>query len=546
MGPAPSLKRWAALLAVATVTLYASVASHPFIHFDDSGYVTENPQVQAGLTLAGLKWALTTFHAANWHPLTWLSHMLDVQLFGMSPGAHHLVNAVFHGVNAALLFLALASMTGAPVRSLAVAALFAAHPLHVESVAWVAERKDLLSTFFGLLALCEYARERRRMWLVAALFALGLSAKPMWVTFPFLLLLLDHWPLNRGVHVREKLPLFALSIASSVVTMLAQTAGNAVSALPLAMRLGNALVAYARYLGKTIVPWPLAIFYPHGGALLEIWQVAGAVLLLAAITVLAFVQRRERPWVLVGWLWFLGTLVPVIGIVQVGAQAMADRYTYLPLVGLFVAAAWTLRRPALAGAAVAACCALTLHQLGYWSSHEALFRHALAVTPDNAVAEGTLSEGFFHEGKFDAALRHALRSVELDPHGSRHWNNLAVVQRAAGHWDEAEASAGNAIAIEPRYAVAWKNLGEIAQHEGHHDRAAEAWGRLAALEPGNLAAWNNLGMASMRLGRFATAEAAFLSGLSAGPQNVALHHNLDLCRRARQRASGDLRPPAQQ
>jgi protein O-mannosyl-transferase len=538
VGSAPSLRRWAGLLALATLALYARVAWHPFIHFDDNRYVTENAQVQAGLTLAGVKWAFTTLHAANWHPLTWLSHMLDVQIFGLSPGAHHLVNAGLHAANAALLFLALARMTGAPGRSLAVAALFAVHPLHVESVAWVAERKDLLSTFFGLLALCEYARERRRIWLVALLFALSLLAKPMWVTLPFLLLLLDFWPLGRGLRLAEKAPLLALSIGSSVITMVAQTAGDAVSALPLSVRLENAIVAYVQYLGKAIVPWPLAIFYPHEGAALPAWKVAAALLLLAAISALAIVRRKQKPWLMVGWFWFLGTLVPVIGLVQVGAQALADRYTYLPLVGLFIALAWTIRRPAVAGAALAACCALTLHQLGYWSSHEALFRHALAVTPDNAVAEGVLSEGLLHDGKLDEALRHAQRSVDLDPHGSRHWNNLAAVQRTTGSWDEAHASLQRALAIDPGYALAWKNLGEASQHQGRNEDAAEAYAQLARLQPGNPAAWNNLGMTSMRLGRFQEAEAAFTSGLRADPANAALRHNLQTCQRALNAAAG--------
>jgi protein O-mannosyl-transferase len=532
VGPAPALRRTALLLALATLALYAPVAWHPFIHFDDNRYVTENAQVQAGLTLAGAKWAFTTLHAANWHPLTWLSHMLDVQIFGENPGAHHLVNAALHAANAALLFLALAWMTGAPGRSLAVAALFAAHPLHVESVAWVAERKDLLSTLFGLLALCAYARERRRMWLVSSLFALSLLAKPMWVTFPFLLLLLDFWPLGRGLRLGEKLPLVALSVGSSAITLIAQTAGNAVTALPLSLRLENAIVAYVQYLGKAFVPWPLAIFYPHQGYALPAWEVASSLLLLAAISAVTVAQRKERPWLLVGWLWFLGTLVPVIGVVQVGAQAMADRYTYLPLVGLFVALAWTIRRPAVAGAALAACCALTLQQLGYWSSHEALFRHALAVTPDNAVGEGVLSEGLLREGKLDEALRHAQRSVELDPRSSRHWNNLAAVQRTAGRWDEAAVSLQNALAVDPGYALAWKNFAEVAQHQGWNDRTAEGYAQLARLQPENPAAWNNLGLASMRLGRFEVAEGAFTSGLRADPANASLRHNLQLCRRA--------------
>lgn len=534
MGPASTpLKRTAALLALATLLLYARVAWHPFLHFDDNVYVTENAQVQAGLTLAGARWALTTLHAANWHPLTWLSHMLDVQIFGLQPRAHHLVNALLHAANAALLFLALARMTGSFGRSLAVAALFAAHPLHVESVAWVAERKDVLSTFFGLLAMYEYGRERRRLWLVTLLFALSLLAKPMWVTFPFLLLLLDFWPLRRGLRVREKLPLVALSVGSCAMAVIAQTEGKAVTALPVALRLENAIVSYVRYLGKAAWPSPLSIFYPHEGAALPAWEVAACALLLVAVTAAAALRRRERPWLLVGWLWFLGTLVPAIGVVQVGAQAMADRYAYLPLTGIFIMFAWSVSRPALAGAALAACCAVTVHQLGYWSSHEALFRHALAVTPDNALAHGVLSEGLLHDGRLEESLRHAERAVALDPRGSHNWNNLAAVQRELGQWDLAADSLERAVAVDPRYALAWKNLAEASQRLGRKQVAADAWAELTALQPGNPAAWNNLGMASMRLGDFAGAETAFTAGLRADPGNLALLHNLELCRRAR-------------
>jgi hypothetical protein len=373
----PALARLgvAAALAIATFALYARVRGFAFLHFDDNMYVTENPVVRQGLTGAGIAWAFTTLHFSNWHPLTWLSHMADVELFGLDAGAHHLVNVALHALNAAILFLVLSRMTGATGRSLLVAALFAAHPLHVESVAWVSERKDVLSTLLGLLALGAYARyaalagaaaRGRRSplcayALVAVLFAASLLAKPMWVTFPFLLLLLDVWPLQRlagssverdplpppaprhpfGRLVVEKLPLLALSAVSSAVTVVAQERGGALRGfdLDLGVRAANAAVAYVRYLGKAL--WPSSLLpqyaYPTG---LPAWQVLGSALLLLAITGLALVGARRAPWLAVGWLWFAGMLVPVIGLVQVGAQSIADRYTYVPLVGLFVAVAW--------------------------------------------------------------------------------------------------------------------------------------------------------------------------------------------------------------
>jgi len=360
-GPIPAFSRsrvivLALLLAVGTAAVYLPVRSFDFCGFDDDAYVSENALVRQGLTPRGVAWAFTTFRAANWHPLTWLSHMLDVSLFGMEPGAHHLVNVAFHAANAVLLFLVLRGMTGALWGSAAVAALFALHPLHVESVAWIAQRKDVLSAFFFLLMLSAYLRyarspSRGRLAAVTALFALGLLAKPMLVTAPFVLLLLDFWPLGRfgGAHpdpgtlpaghppavgvrraVLEKVPLFLLSALSSVVTVVAQSRGGAMvpaDALPFGARAANALVACAAYLWKTFWPAGLAVYYPHTKGELPAWKIAGAAALLSALTGIAVREARRRPYLAVGWLWFLGMLVPVIGLVQVGGQAMADRYT---------------------------------------------------------------------------------------------------------------------------------------------------------------------------------------------------------------------------
>ncbi|HSN92229.1 MAG TPA: glycosyltransferase family 39 protein, partial [Anaeromyxobacteraceae bacterium] len=351
-------------LAAGTLLLYAPVAGFEFVHLDDNRYVIDNPRVRGGISWDGVLWAFTTLHASNWHPLTWLSHMLDVELFGVRAGPHHLVNALLHAVDAALLFLALSRMTGARGRSLLVAALFAVHPLHVESVAWVAERKDVLSTLFGLLALLAYARHAERpragTYLAVVLaFAASLLSKPMWVTFPFLLLVLDFWPLRRMAGsgpadggdalarpvlplrrlLLEKLPLLALSAASSTVTVVAQGRGGSLAGLelPVPVRLANAAVSYVGYVRMTLWPADLAVFYPFRevGA----WEAIGAAALLAAATALAIRRARAFPELAVGWLWFAGTLVPVVGVVQVGSQALADRYAYLPSAGLFLAAA---------------------------------------------------------------------------------------------------------------------------------------------------------------------------------------------------------------
>jgi tetratricopeptide (TPR) repeat protein len=482
----------AVALALATVALYARVAHHAFLFYDDVLYVTQNPVVRAGLTVDGVAWAFRTLHAWNWHPLTWLSHMLDVELFGLAPGAHHLVNVALHAANAAILLVVLARMTGAPWRSALVAALFAVHPLHVESVAWVAERKDVLSTLFGLLALGAYARYARRAspggyTLVALALTASLLAKPMWVTAPFLLLLLDVWPLGRlrppgwaGAEggatiplrraVLEKVPLLALSAASCAVTLLAQTKGGATESLDVALgtRLANATVSYARYLGATVWPSPLSPYYPYDGARLPAWEVAAAAAGLVAITALALRRTRTCPALAVGWLWFLGTLVPVIGLVQVGAQGRADRYTYLPSIGLFLAIAWAIpevagrRRAAVAAAAAAAVVALSAvawRQIGFWSDHVTLFQHAVGVTRDNAVAHLVLSQGLAEGGDLRAALVHAREAARLDPRNARARKNLGYVYYRLGLVDESIDELRAAVALAPDYAEAHGNLG---------------------------------------------------------------------------------------
>jgi hypothetical protein len=424
-------------LAAVTLALYLPVFSHSFIDYDDTDYVLDNPHVTSGLSLANVAWAFRTGHSANWHPLTWASHMLDCQLFGVRPGPQHLVNAALHAGNSVLLYLALAFMTGQPWRSFFVAALFAWHPLHVESVAWIAERKDVLSTafeFLTLLAYNSYVRRRGllRYLLVALSFAFGLTAKPMLVTLPCVLLLLDYWPLNRmgsarqfGRLLLEKLPLFGLSAAACAITMLAQRASGAfvsVNSLPLLSRVENAILSYFRYLGKTF--WPKGLMLPYMfdlDANIAVVVIAG--LGLVALTVGAVWLGRRFPNVPVGWFWYVGTLVPVIGLLQVGIQSMADRYTYVPSVGVFILIAWgsgdALKRigtppkltASLAAAALAACLVLTTLQLRFWQNSETLFFHSILVEPYNLGAMDCLAWTYATDP--DPRLRNGERALRL-------------------------------------------------------------------------------------------------------------------------------------
>ncbi|MHB8765295.1 MAG: glycosyltransferase family 39 protein, partial [Deferrisomatales bacterium] len=434
---------WAPPLALAlgVAALYGRTHGYPLVGYDDPQYLLQSPHVSAGLTWAGALWALTATYHANWHPLTWLSYMLDVELFGPSAGAHHGVNALLHGVNAVLLYGLLRRTTGATWRSALVAALFAVHPLRVESVAWVAERKDVLSTCFALLALGAYARYAKRpgvarYLVVAGCFALGLMAKPMVVTLPCLMLVLDRWPLGRregwGRLALEKVPLLALAAGASALAVAAQGQADAVITwenAPFAYRGLNALASYGVYVAQALVPVGLAPFYPHPRHLgaLPLAAGAGGAAVVAAGSAAAWCWRRRRPWFAVGWLWYLGTLVPVIGLVQVGDQAHADRYTYLPLVGLFLIGAWAAgeaagpggprRAAVVAGAAgaLAAFSALTWAQVGHWRSTEALFRHALAVDGRNWLAHNTLAADLLAQGRDAEALAHVEEALGLNP-----------------------------------------------------------------------------------------------------------------------------------
>ena len=450
-----------------------------FLNYDDPLYVTANPHVQHGLSVEGVRWAFTTFTAANWHPLTWISLMLDASIGGPGPRVFHLTNLILHLANVLLLFFLLDRMTGRPRASAVTAALFAIHPLHVESVAWIAERKDVLSTLFLLLTLLAYAGyvERpglQRRLAVVLLFALGLLAKPMLVTLPVLLLLLDAWPLRRrgpwSHLVIEKAPLLAMSIATGVMTIVAQQQAETVGTLagyPLGVRVANAIVATATYLWKAVWPTGLAVFYPHPGAALAAWTVAASALVLAALTSWTICVRRSRPYLLFGWAWYLVTLAPVVGIVQVGWQARADRYTYIPLIGVFLGVVWAISegfadRPALLSSmATAVLVALGIGafvQAGYWRDSETLFRRALAVTDDNAVAHSNLGTALLRRNLLNEAQEHFAEAVRINPHFAEAHSNLGVTLGRQGRIDEAILEFRRALELQPDYPDARRNL----------------------------------------------------------------------------------------
>jgi protein O-mannosyl-transferase len=499
------------LLGAVTLGVFFPVGRHEFINFDDPDYVVQNPMVNQGLSWPGAAAAFTRSHSGNWHPLTWLSHMVDCQLFGLNAGGHHWVNVAFHAANTVLLFLLLAQLTGGLWRSAFVAGLFALHPLHVESVAWVAERKDVLSAFFFLLTLLAYAKYVARgegrgaegqssqltphaprstlhasPWYILSLllFALGLMSKPMLVTLPLVLLLLDYWPLQRfslsTIHSQlstlllEKLPFCLLAGASALTTFVVQYRVGTVSSLervPLGERLGNAVVSCVAYLWTMLWPRDLSIIYPLVPP--EGWRIAAAGVVLLGISALALRWVRSRPWLLVGWLWFLVMLLPVIGLVQVGSQARADRYTYLPLVGVFVALTWTgaewlgrTRVGRWGGAVVAvgllsACVVGTRFQLPFWQNTMTLFGRALVTTTRNAMAHYNLGAAFAEAGQLEVALQHYAQALEINPaYGEAH-NNLGCILAQQGKPAEARTHFERALALNPRHSRAHRNLGNI-------------------------------------------------------------------------------------
>jgi Flp pilus assembly protein TadD len=520
---------WIGALAALTLAVYYRVVLAQFLVYDDPLYITQNPVVQAGLTEEGVRLAFTRFHASNWHPLTWLSHMLDVEFFGLDPRGHHAVNLVLHAANSGLLYLALRSLTGSTAPSALVAALFAVHPLHVESVAWVAERKDLLCGFFWMLTLLAYARYARapgaRTYApVVILFALCLMAKPMGVTLPLVLLLLDFWPLGRVGQgtpgwrrlVLEKAPLFALSALSSAVTYLAQATAGAVTSLeriPFASRAANAVLSYWGYLGKALWPAKLSVFYPHREPGLGDPSVILGAAGLAAVTVAAWRRRGREPYLLAGWLWFLVTLLPVIGLVQVGEHAMADRYTYIPLVGPFLALGWGAKDLACSWPAsrgpqrwfavltVALLGVATWRQTTYWRDSEALFSRALRVTEGNWLAHNNYGVALFRQGSPKEAVEHFAQVVRLRPRSAEARVNLAAVLRNLGRREEAVESYLEALAIEPGNTKAHNGLGLLYESLGRDREAAAEYEEAIRAGDGRVAVRRRLGALLVRQGR---------------------------------------------
>lgn len=559
----------ASVLAVLVLAIYWQVGSHPFLALDDEQYVFGNPRVMGGLTRDGASWALTTFHASNWFPLTWLSHMADVEMFGADAGWHHRVNVLFHLVNSVLLFLALREMTGATWRSGFAAALFAVHPLRVESVAWVAERKDVLSAFFWLLTMGAYLRYVRRPCAarylsVAGLFSLALLSKAMSVTLPFALLLLDYWPLGRfgfpkpadvGLHPRpfpsgllrlagEKIPLFALSGVVCVITVLAQSSGALapLERLSPGARISNALTSYVAYLAKTVFPASLAVHYPYpqflpGGA--GPWlQGTAAAAVLGAATYLALRRAARAPYLSAGWLWYLGTLVPVIGLVQVGRQSLADRFTYLPSVGLFVmfawgaadlAPSWRLRRKALGAlgcAAILALSAVSRNQAAYWQSGEKLFTHGLKVAGESWFGWKCLAVSRAQQGRYDLAASAYEEGVRIAPDHAQGWYELGVTYGFLGEPARAAEAFRRAISLAPDYPEAWYNLGVSLGNGGDPAGSVNAFLEAVRRKPDYAEAWINLGVAYGKLKRYPPAIEAFRSALKADADNREAWFNL--------------------
>jgi tetratricopeptide (TPR) repeat protein len=558
------------VLGLMTFGIYAQVIGHQFITLDDPTYIQENPMVNRGLTLPGLAWAFTTFHAANWHPLTWISHMIDCQLFGTNAGRHLLVNSLIHVANTLLVFCFLLRTTRARWPSALVAALFALHPLHVESVAWSSERKDTLSTFFGLLSLIAYVRYaeapsvRRYMWVVITL-ALGLLAKPMLVTWAFVMLLLDYWPLRRFVSmvgtsrrgvptfysqwsvvrglVVEKIPLFALVAASAIITFLAQSHGGAVRTFvhdPFALRLSNALVSYAKYLLLTFWPNNLAIYYPLAPTGIPAWQIIGSACLLTGITVLCLFQWKTRPYLIVGWLWFLGTLVPVIGLVQVGGQTMADRYFYIPSIGLFIAIVFGLAdiarsfrvapwlRAGIAGVVLLILATLTNAQIQRWHDSFTLFEHTLAVTPPNLHIEDNLGLALGGSGRYDEAAAHFEKALQIDPNFYHGLVGMGVTREMQGRLPEAIDYFQAAIRSQPDSPTAHVQLGHALWKQNRDQAALEEMRRASQLAPKDADIRADFALALQLVGRMPEAIEQFHEALRMNPYNAEAHANLGL------------------
>ncbi|PYJ66051.1 MAG: hypothetical protein DME78_06280 [Verrucomicrobia bacterium] len=512
--------RWQAVsvcicLAVLTWIVFGQTLWHDFINYDDPRYVYENTKITSGLSVSGIAWAFTHIHSMNWHPLTTISHMLDCQLYALRPGWHHFTNVLLHTIAVLLLFLALQQMTGAFWQSAFVAAVFAIHPLRVESVAWIAERKDVLSGVFFMLMLLAYVHyvrspSVRRYLVVVFVLACGLMSKPMLVTLPFVLLLLDYWPLDRirgqlRRRMLEKIPLIALSAISSIATFVAQKgAVGWTEQLPILERIDNAVVSYVLYIWQMLWPLRLAVFYPHPENRLPLWEIICSLLFLISISVVAIALRKQRPYLITGWFWYLGMLVPVIGLVQVGWQGRADRYTYLPQIGLYIAVTWAAadltalwrhRRAIVSTAATLAVGLLSLRawaQTSYWRDSETLFKHALAVTTNNDVAENNLGIVYLQQAKLDKAISLLQAAVNLRPDNTPAHENLAKALLQKGEVADALIHYQKLLELQPNNIEVHNIVGTVLIQHGRIREGVEEWQNVLAIQPDNGNALSNL------------------------------------------------------
>jgi protein O-mannosyl-transferase len=551
-------------LVIATLLIYLQIVHFDFVDYDDTDYVFQNPHIQAGITKDSLKWAFTTIHASNWHPVTWMSHMLDIQMYGLQPGGHHLTNLLIHIANILLLFIIFKKMTGKIWPSAFIAALFAFHPLHVESVVWVAERKDVLSTFFFLLTLGSYIRyvnkpTTPKYLCIVLFFILGLMSKPMLVTLPFLLFLVDLWPLRRYSFqlsldptvktnslsfrqlIWEKIPLMLLASVSSGITFYAQKYGGAIKSLeliPFTSRLANALMAYAGYMGKMIYPANLAVLYPH--SLMPHWKMAAlAGLLLTLISFFSIKMIKDRPYFFAGWFWFLGTLVPVIGLVQVGNQALADRYTYIPLIGLFIIIAWGISDLSItwrhrkqwlgasAGLVIIIFMALTWRQTAYWKDSFTLFEHAVRVTSGNFIAHFNLANVQAKKGLPEEAIRNYRETIAIHPKFADAYVNLGNVYDMQGNSEEAVHQYLQALKLTPDNAGIHYNLGVIYDRQKKIDEAIQQYSRAIKLDPDYEDAYFKLGVALFQKRDFDGSIENFENVLRINPGNAHARTNIN-------------------
>jgi len=580
-------------LILIPLVVFWQVSNNDFISFDDDDYVTNNPHIQTGITVKGVIWAFTETHAHNWHPLTWLSHMMDVQLFGLKPAGHHIMNLIFHMANTLLLFLILHRMTKALWQCAFVAALFALHPLHVESVAWAAERKDVLSAFFWMLTTGAYVYyveqpDIRRYLLALLFFTLGLMSKPMLVTLPFVLLLLDYWPLARlqpiksdvdirgeapqleshtkkkqksrkqnvkdtarinalspkpaiTLLIREKIPFFVIAVICSFVTLYAQhRIVKPMEIYPLGGRLANALISYAGYIGKMLWPLKLSIFYPYSHTAIISWQALGAAFFLLAMSLIVIWTSRRFPYLIAGWLWYLGTLVPVVGLVQVGLQSMADRYTYIPLIGIFIMIAWGVpqllnrwyyRQAALAFVAAAVLCtlmAVTHQQVSYWRDSATLYKHAIEVTSDNNWAHYNLGLSLLDKGKLNDALPQFQEALRIAPNDSNTYLNIGVIYAKSGHYDKAVPFFSRALQLKPDSEKIHINLGNVFLTAGDIDRAFFHGQEAYRIKPDSPEVNFLLGKVFVRRGDFEKAITHYSLAIQLKPDYAEAHNNLGI------------------